>query len=295
MYDTVLLPTDGSDHAERAGVHAGLLAQRFGATVHVLNVVDLQSAAGPMNAGGVDEEYVQRLEAEGEAAIAAVEPTVEDAAVETAVVRGRPSQTILDYAADHDADLLAMGTHGRTGIRRYIAGSVVEHVVRHASVPVLTVRATETSHPGDGYEEILVPTDGSEPATVAVEHALAIAERMDARIHALNVVDAATLASGPEEQVSPDVLDELRARGERVTDEIATAAADRGIDATTAVREGLPARDILDYAADTDVDLITMGTVGRSGLSRFLLGSTTERVIRHAPVAVCAVNARDTV
>lgn len=295
MYDTLLLPTDGSEHAARAAEHAAVIARRFEATVHVLNVVDLQSAAGPMNAGGVDEEYVQRLEAEGEATIAAVEPTLEGAAVETAVVRGRPSGAILDYAGDHDVDLVAMGTHGRTGIQRYVAGSVVEHVVRQATVPVLTVRASETSRPGDGYDEILVPTDGSVPATAAVEHALAIAERTGGRVHALNVVDVGTLAPGPEQTMPAELLDDLRERGERATEEIATAAADRGLDATTAVREGFPARDILDYTEAHDVDLIAIGTAGRSGLNRFLLGSTTERVIRHAPVAVCAVNAREDV
>ncbi|NLV10316.1 universal stress protein [Halomicrobium mukohataei] len=294
MYDTVLVPTDGSDHAERAGAHAAFLARAFDASIHLLNVVDLQAAAGPMNAGGVDEAYVERLESEGEATIGALEPVVDGLSVETAVVRGRPSEAILDYAAEHDVDLLAMGTHGRTGLERYIAGSVVEHVVRHATVPVLTTRAVETSTVDDGYDEIVIPTDGSEPSTAAVEHGLAIAERADARVHAINVVNVATLASGPDHTAPTELLEELTARGERVTEEIATAAAERGLDATTTVREGFPARDILDYVEANDADLVAMGTAGRSGLNRFLLGSTTERVVRHSPVPVCAVNARDT-
>ena len=146
----------------------------------------------------------------------------------------------------------------------------------------------------DGYDEIVIPTDGSKPATAAVEHGLAIAERADARVHAINVVNVATLSSGPDQTAPTELLAEFTARGERATEEIATAAADRGLDATTTVREGFPARDILDYVEANDADLVAMGTAGRSGLNRFLLGSTTERVVRHSPVPVCAVNARDT-
>lgn len=292
MYDTVLVPTDGSEHAERAATHAQYLATAFDATVHVVTVVDLQAAGGPFDAGGVDDAFVDRLEAEGERAIEAIESTFEGSALETAVVRGQPDEAILDYADEYGVDVIAMGTHGRTGFGRYLAGSVTEAVVRHAEVPVLTVRQTAASQEAD-YDEVMIPTDGSAAAGAAVEHGLAVADRTGARVHAVNVVNVNDLATGADYTLPTELLDSFEKQGQRITDEIASAARDRGLDAVTEVREGFPGRDLLDYAETAEIDLIAMGTAGRTGLRRFLLGSTAERVIRHADAPVLAVTPGD--
>ncbi|WP_159901599.1 universal stress protein [Salinirussus salinus] len=293
MYDTILVPTDGSDHAVRAAEHARYLADAFDATVHVVTVLDLQRAGGPFDAGGLGEEFVGRLEAQGEEALETVRTVVDGEAVVTATLRGEPSETILEYAADHDVGLVAMGTHGRTGVDRYVAGSVTERVVSRSEAPVLTARATERSRVGDGYEEVLIPTDGSEPAGAAVEPGLAVAERTGARVHAVTVVDAGDAAASPGYSVPEEVTAHLEAEGEAATERIATQARERGLEATTAVRTGVAARDLLAYADEHDVDLVAMGTAGRTGLTRYLMGSTTERLIRHAEMPVLAVNARD--
>lgn len=294
MYDMILIPTDGSDHAIRAAEHGRYLARAFDATIHVINVVDVQATAGMFSTGGVGENFISRLEDEGRKAIEAAEEVVEETdSVQTAVVRGEPSEAILDYANDHGADLFAMGTHGRTGVDRYVAGSVTERVVRLAEAPVLTVRATGRSQVAEDYDEILIPTDGSEPAAAAVDHGLAIAEQAGARVHAVNIVDVGDIAVTPDYTPPTEVVEHLESEGETATETITTQAQDRGLDAVTAVREGLPARDLLQYAEEHDIDLIAMGTTGRTGLNRYLLGSTTERIIRHAKIPVLAVNARE--
>jgi len=295
MYDSVLVPTDGSEHARRAAEHAVSVAAAVDATVHVLSVVDVQAAAGPFNAGGVDEAFVTRLEEESAEAIDAVEAIAEAsglAGVQTAIRRGRPPQAILEYADAQDVDLVAMGTHGRTGIERYVLGSVTEAVVRQAEVPVLTARATDRSRVADGYEDVLLPTDGSEYAAVAFEHGIAIARAFGARVHAVNVVNVADLTPRPGAAPSEGVIDSFETAGETATAEIATRASAAGLETVTDVREGPPARSLLDYADEQGIDLIAMGTAGRTGPSRYLLGSTTERIIRHADVPVLAVNAR---
>lgn len=294
MYETILIPTDGSDHSVRAAEHGHYLTQLFDATVHVISVVDIPGAAGVFDAGGIDQKYVDRLTEEGERAIEAVEAAVgERDDVTTAVVKGEPSETILEYADDHDVDVITMGTHGRTGLNRYIAGSVTERVVRLADVPVLTVRATDQSQLVGEYDEILIPTDGSEPAATAIDHGLAIAQKTGARIHAVNIVDVGDVAISPNYTPPTEVIEHLESEGEAATDRIATQAQERELDAITEVREGFPASDLLDYADEHDIDLITMGTAGRTGLNRYLLGSTTERIIRHAEMPVLAVNARE--
>ncbi|MFC5367568.1 universal stress protein [Salinirubrum litoreum] len=147
---TVLLPTDGSEGAEAAVAHAVSLAQTYGATIHVLAVADTKSY-GTFTTGGAGT-VISALEGRCREHVAATRELIADLtsddpdspAVETAVVRGFPAEEILRYAEEHDADLLVMGTHGRTGVGRVLLGSVTERVVRRARIPVVTVRQSET-------------------------------------------------------------------------------------------------------------------------------------------------------
>jgi nucleotide-binding universal stress UspA family protein len=137
MYRNVLIPTDGSEAADRAVTRALELARTFDATVHALYVVEpLQTAE--YDAGSVYET----LRAEGERATEAIAERAREAdlRVETTVEVGVPHRTILEYTGEHGVDLIVMGTHGRTGLDRYLLGSVTEKVVRLSDVPVLTVR-----------------------------------------------------------------------------------------------------------------------------------------------------------
>lgn len=139
------------------------------------------------------------------------------------------------------------------------------------------------------YETILVPTDGSEPAGAAVEHAIDLASSTGATLHALSIVDSAAYAS--LDVSSQSVLDSLEARATEATESIAETAADAGVDTVTEVSVGSPHEQITDYADAVGADLIVMGTHGRTGLDRVLLGSVTERVVRGASCPVLTVRA----
>jgi len=137
------------------------------------------------------------------------------------------------------------------------------------------------------YDEILVPTDGSPASEAAIEHAIDLAAQYGARLHALYVVDGAaysTLEAGSE-----IVVEALRSEGETATQRVADAAADAGTDTTTTVTTGTAYQSIRDYVAENGIDMIVMGTHGRKGLDRYLLGSVTERVVRTADVPVLTV------
>jgi len=134
------------------------------------------------------------------------------------------------------------------------------------------------------YDRILVPTDGSETATAAMREAIDLAARDDAEIHVLTVINTRTYDTSIDSAVEP-----LRKRGERVVGDLAALASDAGVPVTTAIELGRPARTILEYAREHDVDLVVMGTTGRGGLERRLLGSTTEYVTAHAAVPVQVV------
>ena len=135
------------------------------------------------------------------------------------------------------------------------------------------------------YETILVPTDGSEAVDDAVERALDLARQYGATIHALYVVQPVYTVDGGFDRI----YDALEATGEAATRDVADRAEAAGVDAVTEVSLGSPHREILDYAAENDVDLIVMGTHGRTGLDRYLLGSVTEKVVRLADVPVLTV------
>jgi nucleotide-binding universal stress UspA family protein len=162
MYDTILVPTDGSPGFERVIAHAGEVAEIHDAEVVALYVVDATSYTGlPMEASWEGVRDV--LDGQGEAALAEVEQLLDDdIALETTTVEGRPSREIVRVARERGVDCIVMGTHGRGGIDRLILGSVAERVVRTAPVPVVTVRLggdgpTETADEGREQER--------EPAT----------------------------------------------------------------------------------------------------------------------------------
>lgn len=149
------------------------------------------------------------------------------------------------------------------------------------------------------YERILIPTDGSDVAEVAVEHALDLAERYDAEVHALYVVDTDAVAYGlGTEQVDRlrqgnfEGMTELRENAEEATGYIRERGSERGLSVTEHTSGGRPHKLIADYAEDNDVDLIVMGSHGRAGVRRALLGSVTERTLRSTNVPVLVVDAR---
>jgi len=145
------------------------------------------------------------------------------------------------------------------------------------------------------YERILVPTDGSQTSEVAVDHAVDLAEKYDAELHALYVVDidAVSYGLGTEQvdrirQGNFGEMDELEEKAHDATGFVADAGATAGIDVVEDVRAGQPHRVIADYVEDNDIELVVMGSHGRSGVKRAILGSVTEHVLRstHLPVLV---------
>lgn len=281
MFQEILVPTDNSDCAQAAVEYAADLAQQYDATVHVLNVVDARYL-----------ENVPHYEKSREDATAVTTPVAEqlenhDIAVEQVVQTDVPSEAILSYATEQDVDLIVMGTHGRTGVDRYLLGSVTEKVVRRSDVPVLTVRAPDSEPVTFPYTDVLVPTDGSEGATAAVGPAVDIASTYGATLHALSVVDTRSLGVDMRSTV---LVDELEERAQNAVDAVEEQAAVASVPKTEAVVEyGLPSDSIRSYVEANDIDLVVIGTHGRSGLPRYLLGSVAEKLVRTSPAPVMTI------
>lgn len=291
MYDTLLVPTDGTDGATAAAGHALVLARAFDAEVHVLSVVDDRAfAAGSAGTEAVNPEVWDVFEEQAADAVAAIEPTVTEAGVEchTAVEHGVPHRAILSYAEENGVDAIAMGTHGRTGLDRLLMGSVTERVVRKSEVPVLTTRL-EAEAPNE-YERVLIPTDGSDIAGAALEHGVAIADAMDATVHALSIVDVGSLGAAYDSGAGIETLIQgLREDATRAVTEVESECEARGVDVRKTVTQGSVHAAIEDYVEEESIDLVTMGTHGRTGVGRLLLGSVTERVLRASEAPVLTV------
>lgn len=288
---SLLIPTDGSEPAEAAADRGFALAAQLDAAVHVVSVADTSrvSSAGTGDATRLRGRLRERTTARAEAL--AQQAQIEGLEVTTATREGVPAAEITDYAAEADVDAVVMGTAGRGGVSRMVAGSVTDKVIRTAPVPVLTVGPDAAAvDDGDGgeIEDVLIPTDGSAPAATAAERSLDLAEQVGASVHLLAVAD--TDLTGALPTVSGVEL--LESAGTHL-EELAETARERGLEATTTVREGRPAEEIVDYAADGTVDLVAMATAGRGGIDRLVLGSVTDTVVRNATVPVLTIRPDD--
>lgn len=140
------------------------------------------------------------------------------------------------------------------------------------------------------YDSVLVPTDGSEGTDRTLDHAISVATDNDARLYVLSVIDKRIyLAADKEDQ--DDVLATLTEDAETAVEEAGQRARETGLDVVTEVRDGIPYREILRYIDDVGIDLVAIGTHGRTGRDRLAnMGSVTERVVKNAPVPVLVVN-----
>lgn len=234
------------------------------------------------------EAAVQKLEATAASLRARGIETVTELEV------GPSAPTVLELATKHAAQLIVMGTRGLTGFRHLLLGSTAQHVVQKARCPVLAV------HPDDAEKHrairtILVPTDFSEGTEGVLRVAGSILQpEKGARLillHAYHLpVEFTALGTVPmTPRLYADAADQARAKLE----ELAKPLRALGIDVETVAREGYPPTVIEEEARTRQVDLIAMGTRGRSGLRHLLLGSTAERVVQHAPCPVLTVRRAD--
>lgn len=287
MSRPLLFPVDRSPGSALAQEHAFELARRYDAPLLALYVVDTNTTRWSFAA----EPFVRS----GEQVLARVHRQAAEAglSVETELRRGTPHEEILAFREERDARTVVMGTHGRTGVDRLRLGSVTERVVRLSAVPVLAVGGADDASPRTDYGSILLPTDGSDAAASALGPAVDLARAYDASLHVVHAVDADIF-----DRDGTGDLDTERHHdaGREAVDDLESRARDAGVDdVTTAVREGAPADVILTYCEENDVDCIAMSTHGRSGLPRYLLGSTTERVLRHTSRPVLCVPLEESV
>lgn len=280
----VLCPVDFSDQSAAALRLAGGMAQALGAELHVLHAERLEApvyfTAAQMKAL---KAQLRRSERAARAYlndfVAQYLPGDLHRSIE--IVEDDPVTAILRAAQTSQAGLVVMGTHGRTGLSRVRLGSVMESVLRQISIPVLTVGpGIKPAAPLNAIRRILCPVDFSELAESSFTHARALAEKMNAELVVVNIV---------EDAVKPGSLDEAhKALCDWVGPEVRGHCSVREV-----VRQGDRAEQIVGEAQRSQADLVVIGARPSQSLGSMLFGSTTEAVIRHAPCPVLSVVRRN--
>lgn len=281
----ILVPTDGSEPATAAFEHALEITADADGTLHLLNVAHSNN----LGAALAGRDVVETLEQEGTELLERARERAEEQGVDvvTEVRRGDPREEIV--AAAESVDFVVMGAHGRHGLGEYVLGTTTDYVINVTETPVLSVRADEGVRRSYPYDEILVPTDGSEHATAAVELAAEIATCNDATLHLLYVIDE--LPEHPD-PLPEAVIADLEANAQTIVDEAAAVATDAGADAdavVASVATGSVPHEVRRRIDEIGADCIVMGTRGHTVLDRHLLGSFTEQLLRSAPVPVLTV------
>jgi len=299
VFKHIVVPIDFSKTSSEALPYAYKIALKYGSKITLLHAITMFEY-DPHNAKhgfhSIDELYAG-IEASADAYYKNI---IEDAnkqsgdlIIEKVTERGISShEVILGYAKKNNADLIVMATHGRSGLSNILLGSVTEKVIQTAPCPVLVVKKPKHADLKKLlFNNILAPTDFSKSSRHAMEYAIAIAKKYRARITLMHAVEVrfhpAYYAGGVESifDLDPDVKPRIQARLEAFLQSFDLT----GIEVTSYVTDGDSHNEIVKTAQSQQHDLIVMSTRGHDEIADYLIGSTTDRVIKRAPCPVFVV------
>lgn len=287
-FNKILLPLDGSELAEKALAPAVALAEAFSAEIVLLRVVVPLSIK-------IDPDLYQRIidggQKEAKYYLSGIQlrSLFSTVSVKSDTVVGKAAQSILDYARENEIDLIVMSSQGRSGMSRWVYGSVADKVLHQAECSLAVIHPQVETELFT-HKRILVPLDGSLQAESALGPALKLAHEVAAELILLRVVEMPPIPKEPVdgwpgvESVMQAVELEARIYLERTRQSLI----DCGVQITTQIATDLVAESIIDTADKLQADLIIMSSHGRSGIDRWVFGSVTEKTLRraHCPTLV---------
>ncbi|MDY0096397.1 MAG: universal stress protein [Candidatus Vecturithrix sp.] len=292
-FKKILLPVDFSEYAEIAARRGVSLAKIYGATIYYLHVGDeARRSARKLSA------FVKKIDAD------------QQLSVKKLVAQGTPEKTILSVVRKIGADAIVMGTRGNSGLKHLVHGSVAEKVLRESDCPVLVIKKQkpiefggyvlpQIRHVGDVFQadKILVPLDFSPASKRALQYAVSIASRYNSTIYILTVFDKKFKEYGSDHQKHTSIM----VHGEKIKLWQEFPELLRQIPYRLPQHQfkrllvsGDPFTNIESLVEKKEIDLIIMGTNGRTGLEHFLLGSVAEKVLRSVACSVMTIRAQKT-
>lgn len=297
MYDTILIPCDGSEASTAALDHGLAIADTHDATVHLLHVVNVgtEIAATGMAVG----EVMNTLTDAGQEILSEAATRAEDAGIayKQELLEGIPYEAIGEYATDRAVDLTVMGTTGRSGVTERLLGSTTDRVLRRTDTPILIVPSADAaSTDSRSYAHVLTPTDGSDNAERAAPYGADIAQHANATLHIVSVVDVqAEGGAFSIGGVSEEFIDQLEEQGNEAVSHFADRVNETGVDADLrkTVTQGTPYEALREYVVDNEIDIVVIASQGTSNLASQHLGSVTDRVIRTVDKPILVVPPAD--
>ena len=297
MYTRMLVPLDGSKVAEQVLPYARFFAKALKVPVELVSVIDLEALSALSNPA--EGRYIDSLVAErthGAAGyLQTVARTFRGSRIDYSVEKGKPEEILIQKAAADTGTLIAMATHGRSGMQRWLLGSIAEKVLHGAVNHVLLVRAAEAGK-ADGeaaLKTVVVPLDGSQLAEKALPYVVDLAKKIE-----LEVILMRAYALPPSiaaEDFGPhmdELMKQLETEARSYLAEKVEELKKKGVENVSPVVDfGYGAEEIITLGRKTPDNFIAMCTHGRSGLKRWVLGSVTERVVRHSGDPVLIVRA----
>lgn len=306
MYSRILVPLDGSDTANAGLAEARAFAQAYGSLLHVLHVIDDAPFVDDFGAAADFQRYVERQRAKGRAILDEARSLCRNEGVSaefhlSEASRGGVAQAVVQQAVELRCELILIGSHGRRGLRRALLGSDAEAVLRAAPMPVIVVRCASDASlrlPVEErlpYRRLLVPIDGSETSSRGLDEAIRLASASAGKLQLVHVIDelSVAVALNPVAAVGLDWFQLLRAGGIELLAQAAQRVRAAGVDVETMLVDDFKRRlgaVVADEAYVWMPDLIVLGSHGRRGVDRALLGSDAEQVVRQAPVPVLVVH-----
>jgi nucleotide-binding universal stress UspA family protein len=298
MYSRILVPLDGSKTAEKVLPYTRFLAEKSKVPVELLAVIDIAEVGSR-----VASERARLLDTVIDDAVrystrylGGVATTFGDTDVRCSVEKGRAEDTIIEKAAADKTMLITMATHGRSGLNRFLLGSVAEKVLRGSVNPVLLIRATEeTSSEGQAVlNSVIVPLDGSELAERVLPMIADMAKNLNLEVELFRAYHIPyNVYAGDEgfyagnyDELLASVRDEAKEYVERKAGELKTLGVAK---VTSAIKEGFAGDEIIALGQKTGDNLVAMSSHGRSGVKRWILGSVAETVARHSSDPVLIV------
>lgn len=293
MYKKVLVPLDGSALSEGVLPYVRSLARAVELPVELLRV-DESARSEASSPTAMDEEYLKKVAA----SFSGFAP------VKCSVAPGAPADRIIDLASAQAGTLIAMATHGRSGAKRWLLGSVAEKVLHAATNHLLLVRPTGGDSGGEArLHRLLVPLDGSEFAEKVLPVVTDLAGRLKLEVILARVLIHIYFASpevlplfGASNPYQKEIWEQARSEATQyLTGKAAQLHAQRLPQVSFELIDGSAegaAAEIIDLAEKSTGNLVVMCTHGRSGIGRWLLGSVAERVVRHSSVPVLLVQSQ---
>ncbi|MDQ1334461.1 MAG: hypothetical protein QG552_1411 [Thermodesulfobacteriota bacterium] len=291
----MLCTTDFSDFSNYAVPYAIRLAKEFKAKLYVCHVVDITPIAGYDEAvvQWVDQQKALTEYAQEQLNLLIGEQPLD---VEQLVVVGHPVGEITRLAEEKQIDLAIAATHGRSGLKRVILGSVTEGLIQTLPCPLMSIRKPEKAieAPSDQtirIKKILVGCDFSADSLLAFEYALSLAQEFQSELHLVHVIEPPIYRHLFAQDVKPsdDLRDSIREPLDAMLNKMIPEEASHWCRHTTALLAGQPHEELTRYALVNDVDLIVLGIRGHGLVETLLVGSTTDRVIRQAQCPVLSV------